>query len=225
MATINSISQAEKWHKGYLLSNRKEAKTSGVNSLTLHWEEAKVRKHPSGVTLVFVPVDEFKNSNKKVGFHRLFIYRQNFDKVFDGKIIEFYGDQNYLNQNIERLALAYNDTKIAGFSGVVMAYNLKYQRLSGRVFKDGIATSAVAAIELKKGSNKTSNKRIASTILDYEGESCYDRYLVTYYTLGALVAVDPMLAILPFLVVQLTGRNSSMYIPTIVGLSLPGMRN
>lgn len=55
----------------------------------------------SGAIETAIGVNVFKLENENVGFFRTFVFLSKADKVLDGKIVEFYGDPDYIAKKPE----------------------------------------------------------------------------------------------------------------------------
>jgi len=191
------LTKIKLWHENKIINQRTYlSKTTNQESsrkalLIPDYSRATYETLPNGATVTTVQADEFKFADPEIGFFRVFVFVGGKDEIVDGKIVEFYGDAGYLKRNRKYLIDNYNNKNLMDFTGSVFTYNIYYQPLRNRTFKDGMITLDPSGI-VRKSSTAAKrailNPMMASTTsVDCEAQGtrriseseCYDVYWVT----------------------------------------------
>lgn len=167
--------------------NLKESEgPSKTKKLEPIWSRAKKVLLENGDNIVLVPVADYKIISNEVKLFRCFIFKEQNDKIIDGRIVEFVGDIDYIVKNGEMIIKKFGKNQIDKFNGVVSSYDLNYNYLDGYFFVRGIKQNATARIySSSKSSTDNPNGRVASTLRTQTEGGCSDFYLVTYYSDGS----------------------------------------
>jgi hypothetical protein len=187
------LSVIKSWHENKIVHNetlnsptsyvfKNRVNTTEVKSLLIpDYSNASYETLPSGATLTTIAADDFYFADKKIGFFRTFVFLEAFGKVIDGKIIEFYGDPDYIRKNRKYLASNYNKKSLEGFTGSIFTYDVYYRPLRNRSYKNGVVSNAVSGIRTKASSTvkKTNTTMgIPSCNMQSRLAECWDVYWV-----------------------------------------------
>ncbi|MXV52465.1 hypothetical protein GS399_15930 [Pedobacter sp. HMF7647] len=186
----NSIdySSVQDWYNSELLkikTNPKSLSLSGQSKYLLKpiWQQQDSVQLKNGTKLIIVPAKEFSLDSANIGFLRAFVFLKRDNKVKYGRIVEFYGDINFIKQNKKLLLSSFNYTQITGFNGAIITYDINYRYLRGRQYKYGLMTGAASIQKgvLPASSIKSTSQRHRYITLCGESQTsaCYDVFWVT----------------------------------------------
>lgn len=185
---INLISKIKSWHESAMNNKNRylspEAKNDSKRDLLIpDYNKATYTTLPNGATVTAVGIEDIKFTNSNIAFFRTFVFLGAYDGIVDGKIVEFYGDPNYINKNRQYLIDNYNKKSLEGFTGSIFTYDVYYRPLRSRTYKDGKFVSADAGI-IKKPSKGSITSQVAKGSIFCEDQTsrmtqCYDVWWVT----------------------------------------------
>lgn len=149
-----------------------------------NWDDTRIEKLERDYDGVIVETDTLVLLNESVGFFRVFIFKEKDNQIFDGRIVEFYGEKSFFEENSKKLPKQYRNKSIAGFSGAIVSYDIDYNYLESYSFKDGLRQDGEAFFPqmTNKKSNDPTQGRIGSTLRTQleDGEGCWDVYWDTF---------------------------------------------
>jgi hypothetical protein len=187
------------WHENKMIYNETVAFGSNLSKrsnpeerkvlLLPDYDNATYETLPNGAVMATVGAVDFKFSNPKVGFFRTFVFLGASGKIVDGKIVEFYGDPEYIKKNRKYLVSNYNKKSLKGFTGSVFTYDVYYRPLRNRNYKDGEITANLPGIVRRPATaaKQVSTNTTVMSIKQCEGQTtrmtaCFDVFWVTAYS-------------------------------------------
>jgi hypothetical protein len=198
------LAQAQNYYKKETSSTSSKSKSTTIKGapemetpvrtklLEPLWDEARESTLSDGTKVLIVPSPDYKISNQQFSALREFVFTLSNGDIVDGKIVEFYGSVEFMEESKESLAQQYKSKVIPGFEGPVIEYDLKYRYLSGIQYEDGKQTDINVGIMVKAKNGPTNattksgvNTKTSPGITTKE-ETCliYDFYSVSYQSIG-----------------------------------------
>ncbi|ATP56730.1 hypothetical protein CPT03_09710 [Pedobacter ginsengisoli] len=103
------------------------------------WKDSWTVKS-DGKNILVVPTIENRLENRAVSVRRVFLFTEGNHQIEDGKIVEFYGYDFDVEDNLNKLISNYQKKSINGFSGAIQQYDINYFFVRSSVFDRGSIT-------------------------------------------------------------------------------------
>ncbi len=160
--------------------------------------EPKIKKLINGAENIFFETTQIKIGNDSIGSYRAFAFLRARGKIMSARIVEIYGNLNYIQENKDRVLNSFNDYKISGFSGAIFTYDIFYRPLRNRNYKDGKVIAANSGFAKNYTSTTNGLKTMTNNLIKVNcsqaaysirdslkvNSDCFDVYWVTEYADG-----------------------------------------
>src|SRR5690554_4551300 len=100
--------------------------TALASPLRPHWDDARTVQQQDESTLLVIPTSEHVVMNPDVTIRRFFIFPFDDADVQDGRIVELLGNKYNVNKHLDILLSSLESSKISGFNGSIIQYNINY---------------------------------------------------------------------------------------------------
>ena len=140
-------------------------KGNGADRLKPLWRDAWNIRTAGGNSLLVVPTPEHYVQNRELKIRRVVLFTISNGQVKNGSIIEFIGNNYDVTGHLNELVLNHQKSKINGFSGSIIQYDVNYKPVKSDVYENGEITGKKTKIKsLPHGYQKSADvKRSIAT--------------------------------------------------------------
>jgi len=156
-ASSSQLEMAKIWRLRHLSASKS---THGI--LQPMWDYSWKVTSPEG-QLIIVPAPEHRVNNKTYSIRRFFVFTTSGNQISNGKIVELVGENWNIDDQIDLLLKSTNKSEIKGFTGIILNYDINYQRVSSITFVNGIKSKINSELRTSTFNESQKNQRATAT--------------------------------------------------------------